>query len=207
MYVTECINRLMGILKSAADLVYTIRFLKLLVTPFDKTDAFKAGIVDENGQKNKDFNLNSMDDREAYRSHYTPFHRLVFNLKRLMAKVPGGQSVVARYGAALALIKEHGDLSDKNLNKIHAETGIDILDCLAEETQWFMLEGDQLSPGVYKMKNESITTKFEEIVKKGDNIRIVETHPIDEVLGLQVYEAVHLKSGQSLYITTSEITK
>jgi hypothetical protein len=197
----------MGILKSAADLVYTIRFLKLLVTPFDKTDAFKAGIVDENGQKNKDFNLNSMDDREAYRSHYTPFHRLVFNLKRLMAKVPGGQSVVARYGAALALIKEHGDLSDKNLNKIHAETGIDILDCLAEETQWFMLEGDQLSPGVYKMKNESITTKFEEIVKKGDNIRIVETHPIDEVLGLQVYEAVHLKSGQSLYITTSEITK
>jgi hypothetical protein len=194
----------MGILKSAADLVYTIRFLKLLVTPFDKTDAFKAGIVDENGQKNKDFNLNSMDDREAYRSHYTPFHRLVFNLKRLMAKVPGGQSVVARYGAALALIKEHGDLSDKNLNKIHAETGIDILDCLAEETQWFMLEGDQLSPGVYKMKNESITTKFEEIVKKGDNIRIVETHPIDEVLGLQVYEAVHLKS---LYITTSEITK
>jgi hypothetical protein len=207
LYVTECINRLMGILKSAADLVYTIRFLKLLVTPFDKTDAFKAGIVDENGQKNKDFNLNSMDDREAYRSHYTPFHRLVFNLKRLMAKVPGGQSVVARYGAALALIKEHGDLSDKNLNKIHAETGIDILDCLAEETQWFMLEGDQLSPGVYKMKNESITTKFEEIVKKGDNIRIVETHPIDEVLGLQVYEAVHLKSGQSLYITTSEITK
>lgn len=197
----------MGILKSAADLVYTIRFLKLLVTPFDKTDAFKAGIVDENGQKNKDFNLNSMDDREAYRSHYTPFHRLVFNLKRLMAKVPGGQSVVARYGAALALIKEHGDLSDKNLKKIHAETGIDILDCLAEETQWFMLEGNQLSPGVYKMKNESITTKFEEIVKKGDNIRIVETHPIDEVLGLQVYEAVHLKSGQSLYVTTSEITK
>ena len=124
-----------------------------------------------------------------------------------MAKVPGGQSVVARYGAALALIKEHGDLSDKNLKKIHAETGIDILDCLAEETQWFMLEGNQLSPGVYKMKNESITTKFEEIVKKGDNIRIVETHPIDEVLGLQVYEAVHLKSGQSLYVTTSEITK
>ena len=197
----------MGILKSAADLVYTIRFLKLLVTPFDKTDAFKAGIIDEDGQKNKDFNLNSMDDREAYRSHYTPFHRLVFNLKRLMAKVPGGQSVVARYGAALALIKEHGELSDKNLNKIHAETGIDVLDCLAEETKWFMLEGNELSPGIYKMKNESITTKCEEIVKKGDQIRISKTHPIDEVLGLQIYEATHLKSNQRLYITTAEITK
>ncbi len=197
----------MGILKSAADLVYTIRFLKLLVTPFDKTEAFKAGIIDADGNKNKDFNLNSTDDRDAYRSHYTPFHRLVFNLKRIMAKAPGGQSVVARYGAALALIKEHGELSDKNLNKIHAETGIDVLDCLAEETKWFMLEGNELSPGIYKMKNESITTKCEEIVKKGDQIRIVETHPFDELLGLQVYEAVHLKSSQKVYITTAEITK
>lgn len=197
----------MGILKSAADLVYTIRFLKLLVTPFDKTEAFKAGIIDADGNKNKEFNLNSMDDRDAYRSHYTPFHRLVFNLKRIMAKVPGGQSVVARYGAALALIREHGELSDKNLNKIHAETGIDVLDCLAEESKWFMLEGNELSPGVYKMKNETITTKCEEIVKKGDQIRIVETHPFDEVLGLQVYEAVHLKSNQKVYITTAEITK
>lgn len=197
----------MGILKSAADLVYTIRFLKLLVTPFDKTEAFKAGIIDADGNKNKEFNLNSTDDRDAYRSHYTPFHRLVFNLKRIMAKVPGGQSVVARYGAALALIREHGELSDKNLNKIHAETGIDVLDCLAEESKWFMLEGNELSPGVYKMKNETITTKCEEIVKKGDQIRIVETHPFDEVLGLQVYEAVHLKSNQKVYITTAEITK
>ena len=53
--------------------------------------------------------------------------------------------MVARYGAALALIKEHGELTDKGVEKIHAETGIDILDVLAEETQWFMLEGDELS--------------------------------------------------------------
>ena len=74
----------MGILKSAADLVYTIRFLKLLVTPFEKTDAFKSGIIDADGKRVKEFTTNSIDDREAYRSHYTPFHRLVFNLKRLM---------------------------------------------------------------------------------------------------------------------------
>lgn len=199
----------MGILKSAADLVYTIRFLKLLVTPFDETDAFKAGIIDEDGKKNKDFSLNSMDDREAYRSYYTPFHRLVFNLKRIMAKAPGGQSVVARYGAALALIKEHGDLSDKNLMKIHAETGIDILDCLAEQTQWFMLKNNQLSPGVYRIKNESLTTECEELIKKFDQIRIIEENsfPCDEVLGLQIYEATHIKTQKRLYITTSEITK
>ena len=76
----------MGLLKSATDLVFTIRFLKLLVTPFEKLGAYKAGIIDKDGKKNKDFSLNNIDDREAYRTHYTPFIRLVINLKRLMAK-------------------------------------------------------------------------------------------------------------------------
>jgi len=193
----------MGLLKSAADLVYTIRFLKLLVTKFEDTEAFKAGIIDKDGNKNKDFSQNSMDDREAYRAHYTTFHRLVFNLKRIMAKAPGGSSVVARYGAALALIKEHGG----DIDKIHKETGIDILDCLAEETQWFMLEGNELSPGIYRIKNDSITTKCEEVVKKGDQLRVEVTMPIDEILGLSIYEATHLKSNQQVYITTAELSK
>jgi|TARA_R110002124_G_scaffold88483_1_gene227067 hypothetical protein len=197
----------MGILKSAADLVYTIRFLKLLVTPFEKTDAFEAGIIDADGKKNKEFTLNDMDDRDAYRSYYTPFHRLVFNLKKIMAKVPGGSSVVARYGAALALIKEHGELSDANVDRIHAKTGIDLLDCLAEESQWFMTEGHSISPGMYKMKNESLTDKVDEIISKGDQIRITTTDPIDEVLGLPIYEAIHVRSNQRLLVTTSEITK
>ncbi len=200
----------MGILKSAADLVYTIRFLKLLVTPFDKTEAFKKGIIDADGKKNKEFNTNSIDDREAYRSHYTPFHRLVFNLKRLMSKVPGGQSVVARYGAALALIKEHGELSDERLMQIHEETGIDILDCLAEQSEWFMLDDKQLSPGIYRMKNDTVTALYcEDIVKKGDRVRIIETQasPIDEVLGLDIYKGLHENSSQWVYFTTGEITR
>jgi len=199
----------MGILKSAADLVYTIRFLKLLVTPFDKTDAFKAGIIFADGTKNKEFNTNTSDDREAYRSHYTAFHRLVFNLKRIMAKAPGGKSVVARYGAALLLIKEHGGLSDKNLQKIHNATDVDVIDCLAENTEWFMLEDNQLSPGVYRMKNDTMTTTCEEFVKKHDQIRITEEHstPYNEIIGLPIYKAVHLKSSQTIFVSTSEITK
>jgi hypothetical protein len=199
----------MGILKSAADLVYTIRFLKLLVTPFEKTEAFKAGIIDKDGKKNKDFNTNSTDDREAYRSHYTPFHRLVYNLKRLMAKVPGGQSVVARYGAALALIKEHGELSDKRLMEIHEETGIDILDVLAEESQWFILDDKQMSPGVYRIKYDTITTQCEDIVKKDDKIRIIESesYPITEILGLDIYKGIHMNSNQTVYFSTGEITR
>jgi len=199
----------MGILKTAADLVYTIRFLKLLVTPFEKTDAFKAGIIDADGKRNKDFNTNSTDDREAYRSHYTPFHRLVFNLKRLMSKVPGGQSVVARYGAALALIKEHGELTDARVMQIHEETGVDILDVLAEESQWFVLEDKELGAGVYRIKHDTMTVQCEDIVKKGDQIRVVETDakPIDEILGLDIYKGIHMNSKQWVYFTTGEITR
>ena len=198
----------MGILKTAADLVYTIRFLKLLVTPIEKTEAFKAGIVDETGKKRKDFNTNSMDDRDAYRSHYTPFHRLVFNLKKIMAKAPGGSSVVARYGAALALIKEDGDLSDTRIQQIHEETGIDILDVLAEDSQWYVLENKELSPGIYRIKHDTMSTLCEE-VQKNDKIRILETDakPIDEILGLDIYKGIHMPSKSWVYFTAGEITR
>ena len=199
----------MGILKSAADLVYTIRFLKLLVTPFEKLGAYEAGIIDKDGKKNPDFNTNSMDDREAYRKHYTPFIRLVINLKRLLAKAPGGQSVIARYGAALMLIKEHGELSNKQIMQIHEETGIDILDVLAEESQWFMLEDKRLSPGLYRIKHDTMTTKCEDVVKKGDKIRILETdaEPMDEILGIDIYKGIHENSKQWVYFSTGEITR
>jgi hypothetical protein len=199
----------MGILKSAADLVYTIRFLKVLVTPFKDTGAFKAGIIDENGKKNKEFKLNTTENRKAYAEHYTSFLRLVYNVKRIMALAPGGQSVVARYGAALALIREHGELSNKNLEKIHAETGIDILDVLAEDTQWFMLEDKKLSPGIYRMKYDTLTTECEEVVFKDDKIRVLETdaEPITEVFGIDVYKGVHENSKQWVYFTTGEIVK
>ena len=36
---------------SAIDLFVTYRFIKLLVTPFEKTDAYRLGIIDENGHR------------------------------------------------------------------------------------------------------------------------------------------------------------
>ena len=35
----------------AIDLFVTYRFIKLLVTPFDKTPAFKLGIIDKDGNR------------------------------------------------------------------------------------------------------------------------------------------------------------
>jgi len=201
----------MGILKSAADLVYTIRFLKLLTTPFEKMGAYEIGLIDKDGnidKKRKEELKLTMDGRMDLSTHYTSFIRLVLNIKRLLAKAPGGKSVVARYGAALFLIKENGNLSNKNLKKIHDETGIDILDVLAEDTQWFMLDNKQLSPGVYRMKHDSMTTAYLDTYKD-DKIRIIEEEstPVGEVLGLDIYSAVHLPTNKRMYITTGDITK
>lgn len=197
----------MGILKSAADLVYTIRFLKLLVTKFEDTGAYKAGIIDADGNKIKGFSMDTMDNRDAYRTHYTAFHRLVFNLKRLMAKAPGGSSIIARYGAALALIKEHGQLNDTNLQKIHEETGIDIMDVLLENSQWYVLENGNLGQGVYRMCNDSMTDQCQEVVRKDDKIRVSENNLCHDILGIPVYEGTHMRTGHRVLFTANEVSK
>ena len=201
----------MGILKSAADFVYTIRFLKLLTTPFEKMGAYEIGLIDKDGKvdkKKKEELKLTMDGRMDLSTHWTSFIRLVVNIKKLMAKAPGGKSVVARYGAALFLIKESGNLNNKQIQKIHNETGIDILDVLAENTQWFMLNDKQLSPGVYRMKHESMSCIYEETYKD-DQIRILEeeSKPVGEVLGLDIYSAIHLPTNKRMYVTTGDITK
>jgi hypothetical protein len=66
----------MGILKKSADLVYTFRFLKLLVTPFDKTKAFELGLIDDKGKKLK------KSETSAEKDALTPFIRMVFNICR-----------------------------------------------------------------------------------------------------------------------------
>ena len=93
------------------DLYYSYQFLKRLTTPFDKMEAYKLGIIDERGKLLK--SPKTKEEKDAY----TSFDRLVVNLKRIMAKIPGGSSQIASYGAALFLLREEHEipLSDREL--------------------------------------------------------------------------------------------
>lgn len=82
------------------DLILVYQFLKRLTTPFNKTDAYKYGIIDENGKKIKDPVTKQEQDSFGY------FDRLVFNLKKIIEMAPGGKSRIASYAAALFLIRE-----------------------------------------------------------------------------------------------------
>ena len=199
----------MGIVKRAGDLVYTFRFLRLLTTAFEDTAAFKAGIIDKEGKRNKEFNLNTMDNRDIYRDAYTPFHRLVFNIKKLIAKAPGGGSKIASYATALYLMKEKFSITDKQMSKALKEMNVDTLDFLAEHTELFLLENNPLSPGVYKVLNEKvINDTLEEVVKPRDKVIIKEdSYPIGDIFGLNIYEAVHVKTKKKVYVSIAELAR
>lgn len=196
----------MSIIKRAADLVYAFRFLKLLVTPFEKTKAYELGIIDKNGKRDKSVKI----DDSKKKSAYTAFHRLVFNIKRLIQKVPGGSSSIASYAAALYLIKEKYELNDSTILTIVEKTGFEELDFLKESNQWFVLDDGRISPGLYKLKYDykMINSTCEELCRVKDSIRISEgSYPVGSIFGINIYEATHILSGQKIYISTEEITK
>lgn len=195
----------MSLITRAGDLVYTFRFLKLLVTKFEDTDAYKLGIIDEKGKRIKSKKVESSAEKAAY----TTFHKLVFNVKKLMAKAPGGSSKIASYAAALFLIKEHLGIEEKSLDKILNECGYDMLDLLQEKSEWFLLNDKMLSPGTYRVRSEKcVVATCEELVQPKDRIRVaIDSYPIDTIFGIDIYEATHINTGQKIYITAGEIYK
>jgi len=195
----------MGLVKRAADLAYTFRFIRMLVMRWENWDAFKQGIIDENGKRIKSVKLDSSEKKSAY----TPFIRLCANVKRLLSKIPGGGSKLGSFAAALFLIKEKYELSDDNINTIMRKCDIDVLDFLNEENQWFVLEDKQLSPGVYRVREaKMINTTCEEIVMPKDQIKVHDdAYPVGDMFGIDIYEAVHNRTNQKVYVTTREIYK
>lgn len=95
-------------MSSFTDNLIAFKILYMLTTPFESTDAFKFGIIDKEGNKLKKLkDLKNSEERDSY----TSLHRLVFSLKRLLAKVPGGSSQIGSLIAAYYLIKENRDKS------------------------------------------------------------------------------------------------
>ena len=199
----------MGIVKRAADLAYTIRFVTLMSTPFESMDAYKLGIIDAEGKRRKEFEMNTMDNRKAYQEYFTPFHRLVFNVKRFLSNAPGGSSRIASYASALYLIREEYGISEEDIKRGLTEAGIDPTDLLTENNQWFVLEDQRLSPGIYRVTNpKCLNRTFDDMVRPFDKIRVEDkSYPIGEIFGLNIYEAIHMPTQQKIYVTAEEILK
>ena len=188
----------------AVDLFVTYRFLKLLVTPWNKQEAFKLGIIDKNGKSlKKARDLGTEEERSAF----TLLHRLVFNCKRIMGKIPFVRSQLGTYATALFLLKEHykiENLPEAQVTKYLLENKlIDLNDSISEEVIGF---GNMLPMGEYKLKDQ-VTADDDEIdAQKGDVVTALEdTPPSDRILGVDIFPVIHQKSNKKIYVSLEDI--
>ena len=198
----------------AIDLFVTYRFLKLLTTPFEKTDAYKFGIIDEKGNRIK----KPKSTRPAVdlsttelKNSYTILHKLVFNIKKIFDKVPGLRTKVGTYAAALFLLKDtfkesvdDPDIFEKEFMKFLKENNVEFDDSISEEVIGF---GEVLPKGNYVLNNDILNKEEEELsAKKGDKvIAFADEAPVDTVLGVEIFPVVHVKTQEKIYVSLEDL--
>jgi len=187
---------------SLADTLYAFRFLKMLTTPWEDTDAFKLGIVDDNGKRLK--KPSTREEKDAY----TVFHKLVYNIKRLLNKLPFGKSRLASYTAALFLIKEETGLSEEEIDDLLQEAGID-LERDGQIIESWKQDGDILLPGVYVLEEDIANPQTGEIIHlKGTKVSVPEDcAPTDTLFYTHVYEVNHILTNQSIFVTEGDLRR
>ena len=204
----------------AIDLFVTYRFLRLLTTQFKDTDAYKLGIIDENGNRimlpkpktgvkilKPQVELVTSEQKNSY----TILHKLVFNIKKLFAKVPGLRTKVGTYAASLFLLKdtfkehvEDPDMFEKQFMKYLKENDIELDDSISEEVIGF---GEILPKGEYVLVNDILNKEEEELTaKKGDKVIAFDDEaPIDTVLGVEIFPVIHDKTKEKIYVSLEDI--
>jgi len=198
----------------AIDLFVTYRFLRLLTTPFEKTDAFKLGIIDEKGNRVKlpkstkpAVELSTSELQSAY----TILHKLVFNIKKLFNKVPGLRTKVGTYAAALFLLKDtfkesvdDPDMFEKEFVKFLKENNIEMDNEISEEVIGF---GEVLPKGEYVLVNDILNKEEENLsAKKGDKVIAYDDEPpIDTILGVEIFPIIHVNTQEKIYVSLEDI--
>ena len=198
----------------AIDLFVSYRFLKLLTTPFKRTDAFKLGIVDENGNRitKKDSDAVAVELATTQQKNaYTILHKLVFNIKKLFNKVPGLRTKVGTYAAALFLLKdtfkehvENPNFFESELIKYLKENNIEFDNEISEEVVGF---GEILPKGNYVLVNDILNKEDEEIsATKGDLVMTFEDQsPVDTILGIDIFSVIHVASSEKIFVSLEDI--
>ena len=172
------------------DALIAYRVLKLLVTPFNRTKAFKLGIIDDKGKvliKSKDL-PNSGPQREAY----TLLIRFVFNLKKLLGKVGIRGPLGTSAAAALAFFKEE--------NGQYLEVENTVYKHIREKGFQFQVDenyGEPLRPGTYRV-NRDITDLEGDIVININEEVIFEGNT-DTIMGYDVFKY------RNVYLTTEDL--
>ena len=178
------------------DALVAYRVLKILVTPFKRTKAYKLGIIDDKGKvliKSKDFikTFPSSKVQEA-RKAYTLLIRFVFNLKRLLSKVGIRGPLGSAAAAAIAFFREEKDYNpiiEKEVYKYIKKQGF--------EYDINENYGDPIQHGKYIVNKNIYDLEGEIVINSGEVIDFYEdTQPI---MGYDVFK------HHNVYLTTEDL--
>lgn len=132
------------------DLYLTYQFVTRLITPFNQWDAFNLGIINSDGKVlKKRKTLNTDEEKKAWGY----FDILAANVKKLITKLPGGDSKLVTYAATgLLMREEYYKLDEEYIEKIVE----DLVNVVGQGKIAGLGTGDQGEPGVKKKKKEII---------------------------------------------------
>lgn len=204
----------MGLL-GAADSAYALRFLRLLTMPWERTAAFKTGVIDNEGAR-----LKRPETREE-KNAYTIFHRLVFNIRRMLAKFPLGKTTISRYLSAFWLIKEKTGMSDDDILKVISEvcdadlTMDDIRESPLMFNAWLNEDGvvecgmhGVIKIGDYVLAEDvSLPTTGDMLAYKGTMISNPGSKPVGSILGTPVFPVYHHDTCSTIFVTEASLKK
>ena len=181
----------------AIDALIAARLIKLLVTPFERTGAYKMGIIDKKGKvliKSKDFNraFPNSSTRSMARKSYTLLIRFVFNLKRLLQKVGIRGPLGSATAAAIAFLKEEYP------NNLYVEQ--EVYKYLKEEGFEFDMSedyGEPLVEGTYKAKHDIYNLDGDKIINSDEDI--IYTNTTHTIMGYDVFKY------KDVYLTTEDL--
>ena len=180
----------------AIDALIAFRLIKLLVTPFNKTQAYKLGIIDDKGK----VLIKARDFPKAFPSYsigpakkaYTMLTRFVFNLKRLLAKVGIRGPLGTSAAAAIAFFKEeYGENPqvEKEVYKHLKEQGFEF--DISENY------GEPLVEGTYKVKHDIYNLEGDIVINIDEEVDFKAT--TDTILGYDVFKY------KDVYLTTEDL--
>ena len=190
----------------AIDLLITYRIIKLLVTPFEKQEAYKYGIIDKDGKvlrKNKE--LKSANEKDSY----TILHRFVFNLKRLLNKIPGGKSKLGTYAAALGLLlKEQKDINAIELERSLYKHLVDNKLIIYSDNLNESAEFDYLPTGRFTVIDNLEDLNGETSAEVGDIVYTTENQkPFDTYFGVNLYHVVNEDTEKQIVVSEDNIER
>ena len=182
---------------NVVDTVIVFRILKMMTRKWEEMDAYKFGLIDDNGKRIKSKKPKTSEEKNSF----TLLHRLVFNLKRVLELLPFGRTRLASYAASLALLKENFNIDGEYLER-HFYQYLKENDLVLD-----LLEGHDNMNNLQKGKEyelrQSVWNEEDCIGTRGDQVQVLGR--TDNVMGVDIYRVYNITQDQSMLITGHDV--